>query len=731
MTDVQLLIPTLDRDAQLQTVLRSVVGATPVISHETSARGYILAMNELIANSTADVIICGNDDAVFHPDTITRVVQLLLDTYPDGDGIIGIHTENALENQHGGEFAFPAIGRKYLRRFPRMHFLCPDYLHWYGDTEMGAYAEQIGRFFCDPSIAVFHDRPWPPTEQTDSTRTAAFQMIQADQLTRKLRETNNYLWGENMDLVNPGHVSGVITAAGRGEPRDARADIPARSIPRDAFVAIVGTQSSGSSAVAGVLYHLGLFLGNKFEGRYGNNPDTSCGFEAVGLALICKTSIPELCTSFVVSPEKAEKQLQAWILARVAEARNKGLIAGGKNPGLCRMGDFLQRICGDKLLVVNCERPLEESIRSLTRIKQTDGTAALDVPRVREHQEWLYAGKARLLQEIPADRQITVDHEQLLQDPRREVLRLTTFLNLKPTPAQIEKACNCIKPKERHADLSQASTTLSPAPSIDIPPVFCSFPANTAAILTCVEFDDILKITLPRNSRHFSRIMIVTSPDDLKTQEVARSVPNAELFITDAFTRRGASFNKGLALEEALDALNHSGWLTIMDCDIIMPQALPEHAYTAGNMYAPKRHLLEDASLFSDNLSWDTVAMKDEIVGIGYFQMFHTADPVVADRPWYVTNFLDAGGSDTTLPARWPSDRLLRPPFHVLHLGPIAHNWFGRITPRLGTSELPKEALDRHAKFQKLNFSMWAGIPRPTVDGAEANAGYQPPRKKH
>ena len=58
------------------------------------------------------------------------------------------------------------------------------------------------------------------------------------------------------------------------------------------FVAVLGTHSSGSSALAGVLYHLGLHLGNSLGGFYGKDPEKVCGFEAMGLASLCERVLP-------------------------------------------------------------------------------------------------------------------------------------------------------------------------------------------------------------------------------------------------------------------------------------------------------------------------------------------------------------------------------------------------------------------------------------------------------
>lgn len=68
-------------------------------------------------------------------------------------------------------------------------------------------------------------------------------------------------------------------AAAKYQGGDAK---PAKPRQSPYFLAIVGLHSSGSSAIAGVCYHLGVHLGNKLSGYYGNKPNKSCGFECRG-----------------------------------------------------------------------------------------------------------------------------------------------------------------------------------------------------------------------------------------------------------------------------------------------------------------------------------------------------------------------------------------------------------------------------------------------------------------
>ena len=74
------------------------------------------------------------------------------------------------------------------------------------------------------------------------------------------------------------------------------------------------------------------------------------------------------------------------------------------------------------------------------------------------------------------------------------------------------------------------------------------------AILVCVDYADLLGLTMPYNRHHFSELMVVTSPQDKDTIALAPKL-KAQLHVTESFYDNGADFNKWKGLEEALDAL--------------------------------------------------------------------------------------------------------------------------------------------------------------------------------
>lgn len=215
-------------------------------------------------------------------------------------------------------------------------------------------------------------------------------------------------------------------------------------------------------------------------------------------------------------------------------------------------------------------------------------------------------------------------------------------------------------------------------------------------ITVCVNYDDLLAVTLPRNAIHLDEVVVVTSPQDTRTPEVVRQIPNARLFVTDAFYRYGATFNKGLAMEEGLDFLGRQGWLMIWDADTVLPREIQWPVLDPQCLYTPQRHILYDLHQWRPDLDWNTLPVKHENEWPGYCQIFCAEDPKLAGkRPWYGIDWWHAGGCDSDFQHIWPGSLKRRPGFRVLHIGEDGQNWCGRTTRRLDGGESPNQQENR------------------------------------
>lgn len=238
-------------------------------------------------------------------------------------------------------------------------------------------------------------------------------------------------------------------------------------------------------------------------------------------------------------------------------------------------------------------------------------------------------------------------------------------------------------------------------------------------IVICVDYDDLLDITLPRNMRHLDECVVVTSLADRRTEQLVtnlQSTANVRLLRTDAFYRHGAKFNKGLAMEEGLDLLGRHGWILIWDADTLFPDHMPtREMITVGRLrgdtlYGPYRKLLDDPRLWTPDFDWNRANDTFDGVFAGYYQLFEATDPHLGESPWYDVTFTHAGGGDGAFQARWPDNKKERLPFKVLHLGPRDTNWCGRISVRADGEMLPVTAPENSQHMRDfLSYKGWRG----------------------
>ncbi len=227
------------------------------------------------------------------------------------------------------------------------------------------------------------------------------------------------------------------------------------------------------------------------------------------------------------------------------------------------------------------------------------------------------------------------------------------------------------------------------------------------AILVCVDYADMLEITLPRNRHHFTEVVVVTSKDDDRTKTIARRA-DCHWIATDAFYRDGAMFNKWLALEEGLGYMRRTtlcdDWLAVMDADIVWPKDISSTEYIPGKLYTPYRRMMGEVNLelVDEEVNWYVYPQhRQEREWAGYSQIFHTSDPVLGPLPWHQTNWRHAGGADSFFQAKWSVENKVRPDWSCLHLGPAGVNWGGRTSPYLDGTK-PEGWMERHEELRRL-----------------------------
>jgi phage gp46-like protein len=191
-------------------------------------------------------------------------------------------------------------------------------------------------------------------------------------------------------------------------------------------VAVLGLYSSGSTATAGVLHHLGVCLGRQFWGDY---------FEARWLSDQLRRWWNEPDLREVVAREQRVGQLAQWL----HDMESTGAAAvGAKHPLLVLSGDDLCEAWGAETKFLWAWRPLDESIASLERRGWWPG-------KERDVQNRLWDAA---LEFFARQNHLQVVFGNLLQNPEREMGRIIEFLGLQPAEARQRAAANSIRRRE-------------------------------------------------------------------------------------------------------------------------------------------------------------------------------------------------------------------------------------------------------------------------------------------
>jgi hypothetical protein len=208
------------------------------------------------------------------------------------------------------------------------------------------------------------------------------------------------------------------------------------------------------------------------------------------------------------------------------------------------------------------------------------------------------------------------------------------------------------------------------------------------AVVPCVDYHDFLDLTLPRALSLCDRVSVITSPEDTLTAKVCREndlVP----WVTDAWHRDDAVFDKGSALNEVLPTIK-DGWVLLLDADILLP-GLPNLAslHPAAIHGCRRRHVIGLDGLHDlESGRTDFPLMRaqleeDKELPIGFFQLFRADQAPCMTHPASG----NAASCDLWFTKQWHPNLRTMLDFEVWHLDSIdsttGQNWWGRTTPLL------------------------------------------------
>jgi hypothetical protein len=198
------------------------------------------------------------------------------------------------------------------------------------------------------------------------------------------------------------------------------------------IIVVLGPWCGGTSAVAGVLHHLGVFMGADFVWAYRGPHET---WEDSRLSKLCVRAFSEPGAQLQMDAGSFQAKLQSWADEHRRAAHAAGQRPGVKHPLLCVSIDFIRDAWGPVVPVV-VDRPVANVLGSLNRLGWWK-----DEQERAESTAHLIAARDRALSDVAM---VRVDFEALRAAPAVAIRRLIDELGLEVTEAQLKAATDSV-----------------------------------------------------------------------------------------------------------------------------------------------------------------------------------------------------------------------------------------------------------------------------------------------
>lgn len=149
-------------------------------------------------------------------------------------------------------------------------------------------------------------------------------------------------------------------------------------------------------------------------------------------------------------------------------------------------------------------------------------------------------------------------------------------------------------------------------------------------IIISNNYGDYLELSLKENVKYFDNIIVVTSEQDSKTQDICKKYTNVNCYIYDGWNKNNAKFNFGGARNFGTQFLKYNDWVVFLDSDIIIKEDFKTKLVDKNKFYGSYRRFIPSINdyhrlldEFYENNNLLESYGKIEGSGCGFFQCIH------------------------------------------------------------------------------------------------------------
>lgn len=240
------------------------------------------------------------------------------------------------------------------------------------------------------------------------------------------------------------------------------------------------------------------------------------------------------------------------------------------------------------------------------------------------------------------------------------------------------------------------------------------------AVSVCVNYADILKETIPHNKNQFNKWVVVTTPEDVETQNLCK-YHHIQCIVFDDFYDENGQINKARGINAGLNHLTKKGWVMHLDADIVLPthtrdilEKLPLdnlciygcdrlmiQSYEEWEEFQYRPRPVHENYIFTHLTAFPVGTRVNQYMGegynvIGFLQLWNPLKSGVHQYPEHISGF---DRTDVLFQKLFPvGARRFMPEVVVLHLdseaADMGANWKGRKTKLFMPKNAPASQSD-------------------------------------